>query len=84
MNVPPEYDPSVLNAADITSIVLVFIASPMYMIGAARDSMAVTLAGLAILLPATILKVGSTRAKSRRWHQYMARRREEREDEAAK
>ncbi|HEX8244567.1 MAG TPA: hypothetical protein VF541_13770 [Longimicrobium sp.] len=84
MNVPPEYDPSVLNRADITAIVLVFIALPLYMIGAARDSMTVMLIGLVIMLPATILKVGSSRAKSRRWHQYIASRGKAREDDAAK
>ncbi len=79
-----KFDPSEFNAADITAIALMFISLALGMVGAARDARTLTLIAPVVALPAAILKVGSTRAKSRRWHQHRASREAAEEKDAAK
>ncbi|HEX8903574.1 MAG TPA: hypothetical protein VF771_01890 [Longimicrobiaceae bacterium] len=63
------FDPSELNAADITALVLAFISLAVMLVAANGRGTTLMFIAAVIALPAAILKVRSSRAKSRRWHQ---------------
>jgi hypothetical protein len=78
-----DFDPAEFNTADIIALVLTFIGLGCGVVGAARDASTLMLAAVAFALPATILKVGSTRVKSRRWHQLLDSRGKARDGNSA-
>ena len=60
-------EPSDLNPADITAIVLIFISLGIGLVGADRGIPSLAIVAAIVSIPAGVLKVMSTRVKDRRW-----------------
>lgn len=69
MSGPLDRRASDLNTADLTAIVLMFISLGIALVAADRVDPVLMWIAAAVSLPAGVLKVRSSRAKSRRWHQ---------------
>lgn len=67
----PKEPPADLSTVDIVSIVLLLITMVVFWIGAANDNqLLIWTANLAIGVPAAVMKVRSSRAKSRWWYEH--------------
>jgi len=61
-------EPSDLNPADIIALALAFISLGIALVGADRGITHLMVIAAIVSVPAGVLKVMSTRAKSSRWH----------------
>jgi hypothetical protein len=67
-------EPSDLNPADVISLVLIFASLAIALVAADRGITNLMLVAAGISIPGGVLKVMSTRAKSRRWNRAQQRR----------
>jgi hypothetical protein len=62
--------PSDLSTVDIISIVLILLMLAIYCVGAASSNQVLIWTAIAIGFPGAVMKVRSSRAKSRWWYEH--------------
>ena len=67
-------EPSDLNPADIIALALAFVSLGIALVGADRGVTSLMVVAAVVSVPAGVLKVASTRAKSRRWYRAQEQR----------
>jgi len=77
-NRPPE----AVNTVDLIALAMCLIMLAVYAVGAARSNQLLIWTGIAIGLPGVVMKVRSSRAKSRWWYEHGKAWREQHPDES--